>query len=80
MLLPYVPLEEYLKFVITLQDSTETIALLVVGCVLIVACVGNEILTSRQPIISPRLFKTRTTGILLITNFLHGLVYFSSAY
>ena len=38
-------------------SSTETIALLSVGCILLVIASINEILTSRSPIIPPRLFK-----------------------
>ena len=70
----------YSELIVVLQKSAETIALLVVGCILVAACVVNEIYTKRQPIVSPRLFKTRTTGALLISNFLHGLVYFAAAY
>ncbi|KAN0140986.1 MFS general substrate transporter [Lactarius tabidus] len=60
--------------------SAETIALLCVGCTLLVLAAINEILTTRSPIIPPRLFKTRTTGILLITCFLHSAITFSGAY
>jgi len=70
----------YSELIAVVQKSAETIALLVVGCILVAACVANEIYTKRQPIISPRLFKTRTTGALLISNFFHGLVYFAAAY
>ncbi|KAN0140985.1 Major facilitator superfamily domain containing protein [Lactarius tabidus] len=52
-------------------SSAETITLLCVGCTLLILATMNEVFTTRSPIIPPRLFKTRTTGILLITGFLH---------
>ncbi|KAI9508296.1 MFS amino acid permease [Russula earlei] len=58
-------------------SSTETIALLSVGCALLLFATINEILTTRSPIIPPRLFKTRTTGIVLITTFFHALTFFA---
>lgn len=61
-------------------SSAETIALLCVGCTLLVLAAINEILTTRSPIVPPRLFKTRTTGILLITCFLHSAITFSGAF
>ncbi|KAI0293081.1 major facilitator superfamily domain-containing protein [Russula brevipes] len=61
-------------------SSAETIALLSVGCVLLVVAAINEILTSRSPIIPPRLFKTRTTAIVLITCFLHAVTFFAGAF
>ena len=38
-------------------SSAETIALLAVGCILLVIGSINEILTNRSPIVPPRLFK-----------------------
>ncbi|KAK2466780.1 hypothetical protein APHAL10511_001038 [Amanita phalloides] len=61
-------------------SSVETITLLVVGCVLLLVAVVNELYTQRSPIIPPRLFKTRTTSVILITNFLHAVAFFSGAY
>ncbi|KAF8265942.1 MFS amino acid permease [Lactarius quietus] len=61
-------------------SSAETIALLSVGCTLFILAAMNEIFTTRSPIIPPRLFKTRTTGILLITCFLHAVTAFAGAY
>jgi len=61
-------------------SSAETIALLCVGCTLLVLAAVNEMLTTRSPIIPPRLFKTRTTGIVLITCFLHAVSFFGGAY
>ncbi|KIM48915.1 hypothetical protein M413DRAFT_438091 [Hebeloma cylindrosporum] len=36
--------------------------------------------TKRSPIIPPRLFQTRTNGIILITTFMHALAFFAGAY
>ncbi|KAI0306339.1 MFS amino acid permease [Multifurca ochricompacta] len=64
----------------TSWSSAETISLLSVGCILLVLATVNEIMTIRSPIIPPRLFKTRTTGIILITCFLHAVIFFAGAY
>jgi EmrB/QacA subfamily drug resistance transporter len=64
----------------TSWKSAETIALICVGCVLLVFAFINEIYTTRSPILPPRLFKTRTTGIILLTCFLHGVTFFAGAY
>lgn len=61
-------------------SSAQTIALLVVGCVLLVVGFINELLTKRSPILPPRLFKTRTTAIILITTFFHAVAFFAGAY
>ncbi|KAJ1304324.1 hypothetical protein OPQ81_005483 [Rhizoctonia solani] len=61
-------------------NSAKTIALIVVGGVLLVAGSINEIFTTRSPIIPPRLFKTRTTAMLLISVFIHALAFFSATY
>lgn len=61
-------------------SSAETIALLSIGCMLLILASINEIWTTRSPIIPPRLFKTRTTGIILITCFLHTLTFFPGVY
>ncbi|KAJ7046931.1 MFS general substrate transporter [Mycena alexandri] len=64
----------------TSWSSAETISCLTVGCVLLVAAGFNEVYTTRSPIIPPRLFKTRTTAILLITTFFHALGFYAGAY
>ncbi|KAF8798178.1 MFS general substrate transporter [Phlegmacium glaucopus] len=64
----------------TSWSSKSTIALLVVGCVVLFAGAVNEVYTKRSPIIPPRLFRTRTTAIILITNFLHAVVFFTGAF
>ncbi|KAJ7449942.1 major facilitator superfamily domain-containing protein [Mycena latifolia] len=64
----------------TSWSSAETIALLTVGGVLIVAAGVNECFTKRSPIIPPRLFQTRTTAAILVSTFFHALGFFSGAY
>ncbi|PFH54197.1 hypothetical protein AMATHDRAFT_169852 [Amanita thiersii Skay4041] len=64
----------------TSWSSSETIALLTVGCVLLLSGGVNEVLTKRSPIVPPRLFKTRTTSIILLSAFFHALGFFSGAY
>ncbi|KAF8969828.1 major facilitator superfamily domain-containing protein [Flammula alnicola] len=64
----------------TSWSSSQTIALLVVGAVSLVSGGVNEMFTKRSPIVPPRLFQTRTTGILLITTFMHALGFFAGAY
>ncbi|KAG1756595.1 MFS general substrate transporter [Suillus paluster] len=61
----------------TTWQSAETIALLAVGGTLLIIGGINEIFTKRSPIIPPRLFKTRTTGLILVSTFLHAVVFFS---
>ncbi|KAF8743642.1 hypothetical protein AX14_001699 [Amanita brunnescens Koide BX004] len=61
-------------------SSAETISLLVVGCVLLLAACVNELYTKRSPVIPPRLFKTRTTTIILVTNFFHAVAFFAGVY
>ncbi|KXN92227.1 hypothetical protein AN958_08680 [Leucoagaricus sp. SymC.cos] len=61
-------------------SRASTIALLVVGFSTLIAAGINESFTKRSPIVPPRLFKTRTTTILLITVFLHALSFFCGAY
>jgi MFS family permease len=64
----------------TSWSSASTIALLVVGCVVLFAGAVNEVYTKRSPIIPPRLFRTRTTALILISTFLHAVVFFVAAY
>ncbi|KIJ69250.1 hypothetical protein HYDPIDRAFT_80094 [Hydnomerulius pinastri MD-312] len=64
----------------TTWQSAETIALLAIGGVLLVLGAINEIFTKRSAIIPPRLFKTRTTGLILISVFLHALTFFAGTY
>ncbi|KAG2137519.1 MFS general substrate transporter [Suillus clintonianus] len=64
----------------TTWQSAETIALLAVGGTLLIIGGVNEIFTKRSPIIPPRLFKTRTTGLTLVSVFLHAIVFFAGAY
>lgn len=61
-------------------SAPQTISLLVVGFVMLVAGAINELFTKRSPIVPPRLFQTRTTGLILITTFLHAVAFFAGAY
>ncbi|KAF8121969.1 MFS general substrate transporter [Boletus edulis] len=69
-----------LNFSETSWSSAETIAPLVVGIVLLIAGGINEVFTKRSAILPPRLFKTRTTAIILVTVFLHAVVFFGASY
>ncbi|PVF96646.1 MFS general substrate transporter [Serendipita vermifera] len=54
----------------TSWKDARTIALIVVGGVLFIACAINEFsLKTRNPVLPPRLFKTRTTTGLLLSGF-----------
>ncbi|OAX38645.1 MFS general substrate transporter [Rhizopogon vinicolor AM-OR11-026] len=64
----------------TTWQSAETIALIVIGGTLLILGSVNEIYTKRSPIIPPRLFKTRTTGLAMVSNFLHAIVFFAGIY
>lgn len=68
------------KLTLSTGHSAVTISLLVVGCVLLVVGGINECFTSRSPIVPPRLFHTRTTGIILITTFFHAVAFFSGIF
>ncbi|KAG1832111.1 MFS general substrate transporter [Suillus variegatus] len=61
----------------TTWQSGETIALLAVGGTLLIIGGVNEIYTKRSPIIPPRLFKTRTTGLILVSVVFHAVVFFT---
>ncbi|TDL18787.1 MFS general substrate transporter [Rickenella mellea] len=64
----------------TSWSSAETISTLVVGSVLLVAGAINEVYTSKDPVIPPRLFKTRTTAGVLIITFLHAVTFFCASF
>ncbi|KAF7331017.1 Membrane transporter [Mycena venus] len=61
-------------------DRPATIALLVAGVMTLVLGVGFENWTDRSPVIPPRLFKTRTTGLIFLTVFFHSFAFFAAAY
>jgi len=61
-------------------DKPATIALLAVGLVTLIIAVSFEMWTKRSPIMPPRLFKTRTTGLIFFTAFLHSFAFFSAAF
>jgi hypothetical protein len=60
--------------------SSVVLGTLIPGVVCFVAAVINELYTKRQPLIPPRLFKTRTTGGVLISVFLHAVVFTPAIY
>ncbi|KAJ8463511.1 hypothetical protein ONZ51_g10204 [Trametes cubensis] len=64
----------------TSWSSAQCIAPLVIGISILLAASFNELYTKRSPILPPRLFKTRTTAILLISSFFHAFAFFSGAY
>ena len=53
---------------------------LIPGIVCMILAVINELYTTRQALIPPRLFKTRTTGGVLISVFLHAIVFTPETY
>jgi hypothetical protein len=53
---------------------------LIPGCVCLILAVINELYTKRQALIPPRLFKTRTTAGVLISVFLHAVVFTPETY
>jgi len=61
-------------------NTAEAIACLVAGCVLLIAAAINENYTKQSPIVSPRLFHTRTTAFILISVFLHATTFFAGAF
>ncbi|KIJ49256.1 hypothetical protein M422DRAFT_205468 [Sphaerobolus stellatus SS14] len=61
-------------------NTPATITLLVFGVAMLVFGAFWEGITTRSPIIPPRIFKTRTTGIVLIMAFLHTFCFFTTAY
>ncbi|KAI5122887.1 hypothetical protein M0805_003338 [Coniferiporia weirii] len=61
-------------------STPQTIALITIGVVLLIAAGVNEAYTKRSAIVPPRLFKTRTTAIILVQCFLHAIVFFSTTY
>ncbi|KAH7913996.1 major facilitator superfamily domain-containing protein [Hygrophoropsis aurantiaca] len=64
----------------TSWSDAKTIALLTIGVVLLVVGAINEVFTTKSAIIPARLFKTRTTGVILISGFLHAIVFFGGSY
>ncbi|KAF8342225.1 major facilitator superfamily domain-containing protein [Cantharellus anzutake] len=60
--------------------GSTTIVLLAAGAALIIFGAVNEVFTSREPILPPRLFRTRTPTIILASTFAHALSFFSVSY
>lgn len=61
-------------------QAAQTIAPLCVGVVLLLAGAVNEFFTKKDAIIPARLFRTRTTAGILISVFIHALVFFTATY
>lgn len=61
-------------------DKASTIALVTIGLVLLIAGGIYECYTTRSPVVPPRLFKTRTTTILLVSCLFHAVAFFSGAF
>jgi hypothetical protein len=61
-------------------SSSVVIGTLVPGAVCLIGGVINELYTKRQALVPPRLFKTRTTAGLLISVFLHALIFTPTTY
>ncbi|KAL4068102.1 MFS general substrate transporter [Scleroderma citrinum] len=68
------------EFSETSWSDAKTIALLAIGCALLVVGGINEVFTTRSAILPARLFKTRTTAILLVSGFLHAVTFFVASY
>ncbi|TDL25972.1 MFS general substrate transporter [Rickenella mellea] len=64
----------------TSWSSASTISTISIGVVLLIAGSINEIYTNKDPVVPPRLFKTRTTTGVLISVFIHGVVFFCGSY
>ncbi|KAF7323088.1 MFS domain-containing protein [Mycena chlorophos] len=64
----------------TSWSTPQTIAPLAIGFVCLALFAVWECFTTKSPIVPPRLFKTRTTAIILITTLFHALIFFSGAY
>ncbi|KAI5118065.1 hypothetical protein M0805_006328 [Coniferiporia weirii] len=60
--------------------AAETLAPLIIGIALLVVGAINEVYTTKQPIIPPRLFKTRTTAAILVSVLLHSFTFFAASY
>jgi len=61
------------------QDS-RTLGMLISGLVLYVPAITWEFYTKKDAIIPPRLFKTRTTGILMFNVLIHGIAFLAGSY
>jgi len=61
-------------------SSTETIACLTIGCVVLCAAIVVELKTKRSPIIPPRLFKIRTSAAVLIGTFMQSFGFMALSY
>jgi len=60
--------------------APQTIAPLALGVVLVFVAAVYELYTKKEPILPPRLFQTRTTGVVLVATFLHAMTFFGASY
>ncbi|KZT61248.1 MFS general substrate transporter [Calocera cornea HHB12733] len=61
------------------QDA-RTLGMLISGLVLYIPAMAWEFYTKKDAIIPPRLFKTRTTGILMFNCLIHGIAFLAGSY
>jgi Na+/melibiose symporter-like transporter len=61
-------------------SSSVVLGTLIPGVVCLLAATINELYTKRRPLVPPRLFQTRTTGGILTSVFLHGIVFTPATY
>lgn len=61
-------------------DSALTIASLAIGGVLFISTGFYEYFVAREPVIPPRLFRTRTTTCILLSSTLQSITFFSASY
>ncbi|KAF5311390.1 hypothetical protein D9758_018812 [Tetrapyrgos nigripes] len=61
-------------------SSTQTIVLVAMGASLLILSGVYEASTKKSAIIPRRLFRTRTTAVLMITTFFHAATFFPGAY
>ncbi|KAI0371489.1 MFS general substrate transporter [Pilatotrama ljubarskyi] len=64
----------------TTWSAPSTIVLVVLGVLLAIGCMVNEVVTRKSPIIPPRMFKNRTTAAVFVGAALHGFCVFTGGY
>ncbi|KAJ8583554.1 MFS general substrate transporter [Rhizopogon salebrosus TDB-379] len=81
VMLCYVMLLTFLEHQFATGSDVKAIVLVVIGCVTLIAGGISEIfVTQRSQIMPSRSFKTRTTRIILVMSFSHGIVYFGAIF
>ena len=56
------------------------LALLLGGILALVAGCINEVLTSKTPIVPPKIFQQRTSAAVMLVNVLHGIAFMAGAF